>query len=664
MAVPAPSQDGRSEHAGRIDEALPSADEALRSIELARMQVSRELDAERRDLMGQFLTPALVAGQLAALLPPVAGHVRIADPGAGIGSLGAAVVARLLRHEAPPESITLTAWEVDPELTPGLGQTMDTLATLCADSGVAFTPELRQADFLADGVRQISAGRWASADLVIMNPPYRKIHTRSPERALCREIGLEATNLYAAFLAVAAGLLRPEGEMAAIVPRSFANGAYFRLFRQYFNERMVFRRIHVYDSRSKIFSDDEVLQENIIFRAVRTSAVPNSVSVTSSAGPGDRDCACHEIPYRELIRPGDRNQVIRVVADAVDQRIAQRVESLPRSLGELGLKVSTGRVIEFRAREFLLTAPGKGASPGIGASPGKAPLVYPGHLQCGQVFWPGMLTGKNNAIRNVPASEPLLVPEGLYVLTKRFTSKEERRRIVAALYDPDDVAPGPVGFENHLNYYHREGCGLDRDLALGLRAFLNSTLVDLYFRQFSGHTQVNAGDLRSLRYPSEEQLRHLGRVAGEQELAQQKLDQLIDRELFTGADGLDPVRIRYRVDDAREMLRRLGLPRRQINERAALTLLAVLRITPDMPWSKTSCLAIDTTEIAQFIRDHYGKAYVREEADPAVLAAVQRALGTARLQLAGRSLSEAVCSEVHPGGARMAAQAAVPCRMP
>src|SRR6185312_10331033 len=108
----------------------------------------------------------------------------------------------------------------------------------------------------------------------------------------------------------------------------------------------------------------------------------------------------------------------------------------------------------------------------------------------------------------------LLVPEGLYVLTKRFSSKEEKRRIVAAIYDPADVASGDVGFENHLNYFHEDGQGLDRTLALGLRAYLNSTLVDLYFRQFSGHTQVNAGDLRRLRYPSLEQLRTLSERVG------------------------------------------------------------------------------------------------------------------------------------------------------
>jgi len=96
---------------------------------------------------------------------------------------------------------------------------------------------------------------------------------------------------------------------------------------------------------------------------------------------------------------------------------------------------------------------------------------------------------------------------------KRFSAKEERRRIVAALFDPRRVPSALVGFENHLNYYHRDGGGLPEALARGLAVFLNSTVVDQYFRRFSGHTQVNAADLRRLPYPSEEQLRRLGHAS-------------------------------------------------------------------------------------------------------------------------------------------------------
>jgi adenine-specific DNA-methyltransferase len=92
----------------------------LESIDLARLRLSGELDSQRRDVLGQFLTPAPVARQLAAMFSPPTGDLRVADPGAGLGSLGAAVVARFLMQEARPAAITLTAWEIDPAMSPGL----------------------------------------------------------------------------------------------------------------------------------------------------------------------------------------------------------------------------------------------------------------------------------------------------------------------------------------------------------------------------------------------------------------------------------------------------------------------------------------------------------------------------------------------------------------
>ncbi len=47
-------------------------------------------------------------------------------------------------------------------------------------------------------------------------------------------------------------------------------------------------------------------------------------------------------------------------------------------------------------------------------------------------------------------------------------------------------------------------------MAAGLACFLNSTVLDNYFRVFSGHTQVNATDLRNMKYPSGDRLRALG----------------------------------------------------------------------------------------------------------------------------------------------------------
>ena len=71
---------------------------------------------------------------------------------------------------------------------------------------------------------------------------------------------------------------------------------------------------------------------------------------------------------------------------------------------------------------------------------------------------------------------------------------------MACVYDPVD-GHDFVAFENHVNVIHRDHAPLHRSEAVGLADFLNSDLVDTYFRMFSGSTQVNATDLRRLRFP-------------------------------------------------------------------------------------------------------------------------------------------------------------------
>jgi adenine-specific DNA-methyltransferase len=157
--------------------------------------------------------------------------------------------------------------------------------------------------------------------------------------------------------------------------------------------------------------------------------------------------------------------------------------------------------VDFRARRWLRSQP----------SAETVPLIYPTHFDGGVVRWPKPTTKKANAIIHNSSSATLMVPPGVYVLVKRFSAKEERRRVVAAVFDDRIVACDAVGFENHLNYFHERGASLERTLARGLSAFLNSSPLDTYFRQFNGHTQVNAGDLRALRYPTRAALIDLGR---------------------------------------------------------------------------------------------------------------------------------------------------------
>ncbi len=498
-------------------------------IEAARKQASLRLDPRRRTQMGQFLTPGSIAAFMAGMFECIKPVVRILDPGAGVGSLSAAFVLAMCEKPQRPTAIALTAYEIDPLLVAYLRKTLDLCQAACEEAGIRFQGRIVSNDFLETGASTFVGDLFAASeterfDCAILNPPYRKIRTESRERKLLRSIGLETTNLYTAFLAMTARLLSPSGEMVAITPRSFCNGPYFEPFRRFFLREMRFSRVHVFDTRDTAFADDKVLQENVVFRAVRTEEPDWDVVVSASVEPRESSLRKRTIKHGELVRPDDRHAFIHIVPDGDGESIRHRIERFDASLCDLGLTASTGRVVDFRAKELLRPQPGRNT----------VPLIYPCHMQDGFVEWPNGSTRKPNALALGPRTKELLVPEGYYVLTKRFSAKEERRRVVAAVYDPARVAFAQVAFENHLNYYHIRGAGLPLTLAKGLAAYLNSTLVDSYFRQFSGHTQVNAADLRSLPYPARSSLVALGRRIGKTFPPQDELDRLVEEIVSRG----------------------------------------------------------------------------------------------------------------------------------
>ncbi len=492
--------------------------ELLDWLESERRAGAAGLDAERQRRLGQYFTPAAVAVDMAAMLRPRTDAVSVLDPGAGVGVLAAAAVVRLCGAASPPESVTVTAYEVDDALAARLSAVLERCASWGAARGVAVDVDVRLGDFIADASTLCADVPARGFDAVILNPPYGKIAAASVERQLMRALGVEVPNVYAAFWAAALAVSKPGGDVVAITPRSFCNGTYFRRFREWLLDRAAIRQLHMYDKRDRAFVEDGVLQENLITH-LEVGGEPNDVTVSAQPAPGAplRD---RVVPLSRVVHPHDPERFLHVVPDSASDAAAATMSRFGDTLGTLGLTASTGKVVDFRARELLRADPEEGA----------VPLIYPGHMKGGATAWPRQGGRKANAIEEAGAAgRNLLVPDGDYVLVKRFSAKEERRRVVPAFFEGDRYGAASVGFENHVNYLHAEGAPLARELALGLVVYLGSTFVDDYFRQFSGHTQVNAGDLRTLRYPAAEALKEAGAAVDMQRLGDQTyVDRLAD----------------------------------------------------------------------------------------------------------------------------------------
>ena len=495
---------------------MSSAAKELRGrVDSRRRAVAGLLSSEDRSKHGQFFTPASAADFLAGLVElPETGSFRLLDPGAGVGSLSAAVVARVM-DERPALALHITAFEVDEALAVHLTATLEDCVATAASSGCSIQFVVRNADFVTFATGDELETK-AMFDAVIANPPYRKVGTAAPERVASQTRGLRASNLYTIFTGLAADLLVDGGQMSVIIPRSWANGPYHEPFRRFLLGRVGLDFLHVYEQRGKVFADAEVLQENVVFHGVRGPQA--AMIVLSSSSGGDEPRVERHVPVESVLHPADAHMFVRIPTDERTTRIAEQMATLPATLADLDLAVSTGRVVDFRSKASLRQDPEIGA----------VPLIYPGHLSEARVAWPSPGSKKPNALHRCDATDALVLPNETYVLVKRFTAKEERRRVVAAVSHSAELPGREVAFENHLNVYHRGHRGVPPTLALGLCAYLNCTLVDDYVRSFSGHTQINATDLRQLCYPAIEDLVRLGcELAARRWPAQSELDVLV-----------------------------------------------------------------------------------------------------------------------------------------
>ncbi|MHB1424374.1 MAG: Eco57I restriction-modification methylase domain-containing protein [Gemmataceae bacterium] len=335
-------------------------------------------------------------------------------------------------------------------------------------------------------------------DLAIMNPPYFKVRKDSESARAMAHVVHGQPNIYAFFMTLAANLLVDGGEMVAITPRSYFNGPYFKRFRKWFFDRMTARHIHVFESRTEAFQEDEVLQENVILLAEK-GGKPKDVVLTTNSGRNFQNVGRHSLPYTRVIEDSSGDHLVRVATNALEQQIVEAMDSLPHRFRDLPFKISTGPVVAFRAREFLRRE----------RSNDTAPLLWMHNVRPFVTRFPSK-NGKPMHILVRGESDRLLLPAKRYVLLKRFTAKEERKRLVAGIVEAKDLYSPLVGLENHLNYIYSSSGELSKEEALGLAALFNAVLVDRYFRAISGNTQVNAAEIRAMPVPCVETIRKIG----------------------------------------------------------------------------------------------------------------------------------------------------------
>ncbi len=452
---------------------------------------------------GQFFTPPSVAAFMASLLGVPPRNFRVLDPGTGSGILSAAVCDYVVRLKSP-RVVHLELYETEPSVLPLLVECLERCKREMRRAGHTLTVELHVEDFILSAAPQAAlfSGRPTGLfDAVIMNPPYFKIGKDSPYAKALAGVVHGQPNIYALFMALGADLLKPGGKLVAITPRSYCNGPYFREFRRWFFGCMSLEHVHLFGSRTDTFRHAKVLQESVV-TLTRKGSQTKEISITTSAGQQLPARPQHRtLPADHVLDDRAGDMVLRIPEDPRDSDVITLVESWPFRFRDIGLRVSTGPVVAFRARPFLLSK----------MNGSTVPLLSVHNVRAFETRWPVDKGTKPTAFLVDPESEPLLLSSKNYVLLRRFTAKEEHRRLVASSLLRRDAVKPMVALENHLNYVYHAERELTEDECLGLTALFNSALLDRYFRAISGNTQVNATELRTMPLPALDKIARIGK---------------------------------------------------------------------------------------------------------------------------------------------------------
>ena len=485
---------------------------------------------EYRKKRGQFFTPKATSEFMVRQFYNLGKkqNIRILDPGAGIG-IFESTICDLLLSKKNTLKISFDVYENDENVIPLLKYNMEICKKSMANEGFDMSYKIYCEDFILsnssvfnDGLRNFNINTNVY-DFIISNPPFYKLRKESPQAVSMSSIVKGQPNIYPLFMALSGKLLKNGGQITVLSPRSYCSGLYFRSFRNWFFQKVKPVKIHVFESRKEVFKKYNVLQEMVILTAIKSSEDPENVVISTSEGEliEKKKFTVRRTPYNKVIIKDDNDIIMRIPTSKLDEKITEQIDKLGFKLATLGLKVSTGPVVPFRATDYLLNDINEH---------NYAPLIWMHNIQDGLIVWPIKENNKHIAIKKDSNSMKILIPNGNYVLIKRFSSKEGKRRINAGILLETYFDSNYIGIENHVNYIYKINGKLSEDEVYGIKELLNSRLYNKYFQVINGSTQVNASEINNIPFPSPEKIRNIGRFAKKRN-GENEIEKIIMTEL-------------------------------------------------------------------------------------------------------------------------------------
>ncbi|HHY2940182.1 TPA: HsdM family class I SAM-dependent methyltransferase [Enterobacter roggenkampii] len=449
------------------------------------------LPAAYRSEKGAYYTPPPLVERLLDMAEKSGvdfSKASVIDPACGGGAFLAPVALRMLKKEkgSSPEWIfrrltkRLKGIEIDP-----FAAWMSLVLLEAAVMPLCISTKRRIPDsviIVGDALIQEDLGEF---DLVMGNPPYGRVSLNPELRTKFSRSLFGHANLYGLFTDLAVRLIKPNtGVIAFLTPTSFLGGQYFTSLRNLLTQFTTPFFFDFISDRDGVF--DDVLQETML--ATFKSGQHNTKVSVSSLIPKGLNKAKTESLGKVDVESGGK--IWLLPRKKTDVAFINKIKKLTMRLSDVGYKVSTGQLVWNRFKPQLRQFKKKGYYPLIWAES----VTHEG--------FKFSATRKNHVpYIEVMKNQEFLITRNECLLVQRTTSKEQEKRIMAAIIPQDFIDEfGGVVVENHVNVISAEDL-LSGVNAIVIEKILNSVTVDRIFRCISGSVAVSAYELNAIPLP-------------------------------------------------------------------------------------------------------------------------------------------------------------------
>ena len=427
----------------------------------------------------------------------------ILDPGAGTGILSAAVIEEICERCKACTQIFVTCYETNPDFIPMLEDNLERIRKKCRhDFDVKLYVTVYSENYITESQNHYTVTLFDAVedrfDIIICNPPTEFVEKSSEEAKRAGNITQVKTSAAFLFAKMAMKHLEAGGRLCIMLPTTVASASALAPFRAEIAASLSVEKIHLFIGKQKNASRAVPLKKSFVME-YRKGEAPATVTITTSTdwGKPENTVILNPLDYDFVVDSKDFS--LTLPKSTEDMKIVSYLSKFPETLASLGLKISTGTVIDKRCEGLLFTEPIKGC----------IPLIRPAAIKGGTVRFP--LPIKRQYI--APVNPSLVQKNKNLIIIKRVPAVTDARFVNAGIYLASNLPQYRyISTHNKINFIDtKDKSGeMCARLVFGLFALLNSTIYDRYLSIVSKSKQISAKELRTLPLPPRNLIENMG----------------------------------------------------------------------------------------------------------------------------------------------------------